>query len=291
MAKAADEKKTAASKTAPKRKTKSEREKELDKMVRGFKPYYVDVTGEYISTISGSRPEDTAKLISKPSKTVNEELHKIMKAQVELCLQKGDIEGATAAVDAFQNSGNDFSNPLHVFQRDEQCGRRPFQGAYMFFGAFRDTIKMAYPKDFNIYIKVKNTSGPSIKHLRKSVRVAPDHIFLMKDEDNYMEESDIVIENQHPVPPDVKGFSRFEILPKGAIVKYRLEVHSCTQFNALADLELVKKVIIQSALHGIGSRRASGYGQWKVKKIEFHEMAAMEGSDGQKEDEDVSKAA
>lgn len=245
--------------------------------------YQIVIKGESLGDWSASNAENIDVLIKGTNKPVQDLIYKIAQKQVELALQVGDIDSATSAVEQFvlkQGEWLGYSAPKHVFKIDRQVGSI-YQGAHCFFGAFRDAGKFMYAgqKDSIFYErggggkKKKAENGedeeetkqkPSNKHLRKRIRVTPNHVFLYRPDGTRIEKADEV-QGQNPVPPDVKGFAYYEVVHHPFMFTFNLQVLPEGIFQAfLSDTDRVEKVLRQSTFHGIGGRRSAGYGAWRI---------------------------
>lgn len=234
--------------------------------------YAIRVKGKSLSDWSGAVPEDIATLINKPSKDSESLLFQIVKTQIELLCQKGDTEGAMEAFNKWkekEKQSDEYRNPLNTFKRDHQNGKAPYQGAHCFFGAIRD----ASGKMFDLYYKSSKDRGEkaSDKHLRKSIMILPNHIFLYRDEKRVMVPDKI--EGQQPTE-DVKGFARYEVIHHPFEFEFTVHVMPAGPFKKfLSDKTAVLNSIKNSTMHGQGSRRSAGYGMWEVTEAKVEDWS------------------
>lgn len=237
--------------------------------------YTFVVTGKSEAHMSGATPRDIDSLLSTPDKSIEEAYHKVMDAQVAQCLQAGDVDGATLAIEKYEKKMAEragiYRCPLNCFKRDIQDGNTPYIGAHAIFGGFRDSAKFLFPEYFYEQAKGK-AKRPSAKHLRKFVIVRPNHVFLHRptiDGTNNIIRDIDVIEDQQPIPKDVPGFARYEVIRHPFMFMYYISINPNGPFKGLlSNKAKVKQAIRQGANHGLGSRRSAGCGLWTVTNIE-----------------------
>lgn len=233
-------------------------------------PYAINVVGEAEGPFRGAVPKSIEALIEKPSKDTASLIYTTVKAQIEMCVQAGDVAGAWEAIKKYQEEEFRYSCPLNTFKRDHQNGNWPYQGAHTIVGAFRDATRFLMPE----YFYEKNTTGgtknPSKTHFRKFVKVLPNHIFFHRPDINgpVIEEPD-EIEGQQPTP-DVKGFARFETIYNPFQFQFRLVIAPKGPFEKLlSNRESVVDCLHQAVNHGLGASRAAGYGMWRIVSTEL----------------------
>lgn len=239
----------------------------MPKKKREEKSYTIHVVGEAESPFRGAVPKSIDNLVKKPGKDVATLVYQVSKSQVELCLQAGDIAGAVEAIKKYQEQQHEFANPLNVFKRDHQNGNWPYQGAHTVFGAFRDAARFLFPEFF--WQKGKGKADrPSNTHLRKFVKVTPNHIFFHRpDMSNGVITKPDGIEGQQPVGA-VKGFARYEVIESPFQFAFKMAVNPKGPFgNFLGNKDLVIETIKQSVNHGLGSSRSAGYGMWEIADL------------------------
>ena len=227
--------------------------------------FTLHVVGEAEGPFSGSRPENIDQLISKPDKDTASLLYQIAKTQIELCCQKGDTEGALIALQKYQEKEFSYAAPLNVFPKDNQNGAYPYIGAHCVFGAIRDAMRLAFDDEIKFYRK-KGDDAPSKKHLRDFVFVKPHHIFMYRPALDGTVISKVDEEQGQQPCGDVKGFSRYEVIHPPFQFQFNVNVVPKGPFKTL-NPKLMKEVISQAVNHGLGSRRAAGYGMWKIVSI------------------------
>jgi hypothetical protein len=228
--------------------------------------YTIRVQGESESNWSGAKPESIDPLLlSQSNKNTSGERWKIIQCQIDLLLQKGKTKEAMDALDVYVKETNEqYQCPLNTFQRDMQNGQHPYIGAHSFFGAFRDAAYYLYSEFF--YSK-KGDKTPSKKHFRKKVKIKPYHIFLHRN-GKEIENIDFV-DGQQPVG-EVKGFSKYEVINHPFDFEFNLIINpKGLFFDLLSDQKKIIEILYQSTYHGIGARRAAGYGAWAIKKYEI----------------------
>jgi len=233
-------------------------------MAKEAKSYTIHVVGEAESPFRGAVPESIDSLIEKPTKDVATLIYNAVKAQVELCVQAGDVAGAWESIKKYQEEQFQYSCPLNTFKRDHQNGNWPYQGAHTIYGAFRDGARFLFPEYF--YEKKKGrTDRPSNKHLRKFVVVRPNHIFFVRPDINgaIIEQVDEV-EGQQPVN-DVKGFARYEVINNPFQFQFTMAVNPKGLFEKfLKNQDKVCEALTQGVNHGLGASRGAGYGMWRI---------------------------
>lgn len=230
--------------------------------------YAINVEGESMTDWSGSRPENIDSLLNRPDKDITALQFMVTKTQVELLCQKGDTLAATEILAKYKKDQEEaergYKCPLNVFQRDNQNGKAPYQGAHCFFGAFRDAAGHLN----EIYYKKAADRGTkaSDKHLRKFVRIVPNHVFLYRNGKKITEVDGI--EGQQP-SEDVKGFAKYEVIKHPFTFKFRMQIIPAGPFKEfLADRDKVIEALKCSTFNGEGSRRSAGYGGWRITKAE-----------------------
>lgn len=231
--------------------------------------YTIHVVGEAESPFRGAVPETIDSLIEKPSKDVATLIYNAVKAQVELCVQAGDVAGAWEAIKKYQAEQFQYSCPLNTFKRDHQNGNQPYQGAHTVFGAFRDAARFLYPDAF-WQQKKGHTDKPSNTHLRKFVKVLPNHIFFHRPDitNGVVKEADGV-EGQQPAG-NVKGFARYEVINDPFQFQFKVMVNPKGLFQGLlGDRDKVVEILNQAVNHGLGASRSAGYGMWKIVDLEI----------------------
>jgi hypothetical protein len=231
--------------------------------------YHYELVGEFTSPLRGGVPDDCKKLVEKGTKDMNDIYYKIMCAEVEACLQKGDTKGAQEIADDYTNLRiAPYNNPLNVFKQDKQNGSYPYMGAHWLFGAIRDGAKFIFPEHFyGGGVKGK----PSADHFRKFVDVVPYHIFLHRPEyeknnKNIVKKFDDV-DDQQP-SKKVGGFSRYEYIE--CPLQFYAEVLVSPRgpfLKLLEDPDNMREIIQQARNHRLGTCRSAGYGQWKIIRL------------------------
>ena len=236
-------------------------------------PYTYEIIGEAESAWSGSQPADHQKLIKKKDKDVKSLYFQVLKSEVELKAQSGDIVGALESIDTYLTQEFEYANPLNIFRKDNQCGDIPYIGAHMVFGAIRDAITDSFYKDFGLYKKQgvdKNTTGTSYQKLKTLIRVKPNHIFLhrpaLNGEKSRLRKIDF-IDTQQPCG-QVRGFSQYEVIEPPFQFRFKVHIIPLPPYEkSLNDRKLMEAVIRQSVYHGISARRSAGYGEWEIVKM------------------------
>jgi hypothetical protein len=227
--------------------------------------YSIRVKGESLTDWSGAVPEDIQSLLMKPSADAANLLFEIVKTQVELLCQKGDTLGAMEAFEKWRveslKETQTYKAPLNCFKRDHQNGQSPYQGGHCFYGAFRD----AAGELFEIYYKKKGdlqNGKSSDKHLRKSVRIIPNHVSLFRN-GKKIDKPDKV-EDQQPTE-GTPGFARYEVIHHPFSFEFTIQVLPKGPFKSfLSDRKRVIEALYSSTLNGQGSRRSAGYGGWRI---------------------------
>lgn len=241
-------------------------------MAKEVKAYTVKVVGAAESPFRGAVPESLEGLIEKPSKDVSTLIYSAVKAQVDLCVQSGDVAGAWEAIKRYQDEQFQFSCPLNTFKRDMQNGEIPYQGAHTVFGAFRDAARFLFPDFFYEKGVTGGTNRPSKTHLRKFVKVLPNHIFYYRPtiSDALITKPDGV-EGQQPTP-DVRGFARYEVINDPFQFQFKIAIQPKGLFEKfLGNQDKVKEALYQCVNHGLGASRAAGYGMWRIADMEIVE--------------------
>lgn len=232
--------------------------------------YAVEVKGKAISSWSGSVPENIDKLINKTPKDTVTLMFEVVKTQVELLLQQGKTAEAMEAIHAYLNKEFVYPCPLNTFRRDEQNGRCLYQGAHSFYGAFRDTAGKLY----DLYYQKKGdlqAGKASDKHLRDSVVIYPNHVFLYRDGKKIVTPDDI--EGQQPTE-DVSGFSKYEVIHPPFEFAYTVHVLAKGPFQKfLEDKDRVVQSLKYSSLRGQGSRRSANYGHWEPVSVKIKDWS------------------
>lgn len=239
---------------------------------KDLKSYAIRVKGESLTDWSGAVPENIEALIKKPSKDTATLLYQIVKTQVELLCQQGKTVEAMEALEKYREQEHVYSAPLCTFKRDNQNGQAPYQGAHCFYGAFRDAAGAL----FELYYKKAADRGmkASDKHLRKYVRIIPNHIFLYRDGKKILKPD--LIEGQQPVD-DVRGFARYEVIRHPFSFNFAVQVFVAGPFKEfLADKSKVMEALYSATLNGEGSRRSAGYGGWKITDMKVEDWAINE---------------
>ena len=233
--------------------------------------YAVRVKGASLTDWRGAVPESIDALIKKPNKDTATLYYQIIKTQVELFLQQGKTDEAMEAVKKYEELEYAYAAPLNTFKKDLQNGGAPYQGAHCFFGAFRDAAGSV----FELYYKKKWDDKPSDKHLRKYVRVMPNHIFLYRNADKILEPDGI--EGQQPVD-DVKGFARYEVIHHPFTFDFVVQILAAGKFKEfLSDRNKVLEAIYCSSFNGQGACRSAGYGGWKVVEASVGDWLVTQG--------------
>jgi hypothetical protein len=231
--------------------------------------YYVDLYIRGESPVSAAVPENVDGLLTKPDKPTAELLFQILKADVEKLLQVGETAAARKLLIDFQNREEKqaYMKPKMAFKRDKASGSI-FLGAHCLYGAFRDASKFIQDKTFYVKGKKGYTTYPSAKHLRKFMNIRPPHMIFMRDGKPITEPDRV--EDQQPVGPEVKGFSSYEIVDLPWSIHARIQIAPPGPFQEfLSDPARVEASILQASNHGLGARRAAGYGMWRAERIEF----------------------
>ena len=232
--------------------------------------YVIKVKGESLSDWRGAVPADIDPLVKKPSKDVASLIYQIAKTEVELLLQKGDVQKAVESVKKYQEQGHEYAAPLNCFKRDNQNGGAPFMGAHSFIGAFRDSAIFLHPEAF---FQKKGDGKPARKHLRKFLTVRPFHVFLYRDGEKIFNTDEI--EGQQPVGDAVKGFARYEVIHFPFLFDFNLTIIPKGPFaKFLGSVDEVISTLHHSTYMGIGSCRGANYGAWEIKEYEVDLLEA-----------------
>jgi len=228
--------------------------------------YTVKVRGRSESDFRGARPVSIEPLLEKPGRNEKSLIYKVVTAQVELCKQNADIEGAWEAIKKYRDADfGGYQAPLNVFQKDNQNGGCPYIGGHAVFGGLRDAAGWLFPQFF--YEKVPGkTKRPSKTHFRKFVIVRPNHIFFYRNGEKIIKAHGV--EDQQPTPA-VKGFARYEVIHHPFDFSFTISINDNGLFaKLLKDKKKVKDIIYQGANHGLGACRSAGYGQWEITNYE-----------------------
>jgi hypothetical protein len=223
--------------------------------------YMVRVKGEAEMPFRGGKPDDIDALVKNPGKNTKALIFLAAKAQVEMCLQKGDVQGAWEAIETYANSEFEFNNPLNCFGKDKQHGDRPYIGGYQIVGALRESAHWL----FDCFYGKKGDGKPAKRHFRKFIQVKPHHIFMRRN-GGFVEEVDGII-GQQPTEA-VKGFARYEYIDP--VFKFDFDVHVNPVgplANTLASQDNVVDMIQQAARQGLMRGRGIGCGGWVAKDI------------------------
>ncbi len=220
--------------------------------------YALKIQGHGTEPWSAPRPDDVKALVTKPSNTYQEMKNLIVKTEVELlCAEKKTLE-AHEILEKYK-ALPDYRFPLNKWNRDRQDSHAIYQGAHCFYGAFRDACGDLFQP---FYEKRGDTTKPSDKHLRRQVKVIPNHIFLLRSGKKLLEGD--FIDAQQPVG-DVPGFARYEVIEPPFHFEYIMRIMVAGKFrDFLADKKYVIRAIEASTLNGQGSRRSAGFGGWEI---------------------------
>lgn len=244
-------------------------------MANKIQSYTIRVIGEAEAPVRGAVPHSIDDLIKKPSKDVASLIFSAAKAQVELCVQSGDIAAAWEAIEKYQKQSFEYVAPLNEFKHDKQNGHAPYMGAHCYFGAFRDAADFLFD---DIFYKGSADKGkkPSKKHLRKAVCVRPNHIFFYRpDLNGAMITKADEVEGQQP-SPEVKGFARYETIYPPFQFQFFVNINPRGPFEKfLSDRDKVVETIYQAANHGHGATRSGGYGLWQVVDIKIEDGLSL----------------
>jgi len=238
-------------------------------MAKETKSYTIKVVGESESPFRGAVPEDTKILIGKPKANVAELTFQIVKTQVELLLQTGDTAAAWETLKKYQDTDKEkeYNNPLNCFKRDHQNGNWPYQGAHTVYGAFRDGSRFIFPEFFYEKGVTGGTKRPSKTHLRKFIKILPNHIFFQRNGDVVTKPDGI--HGQQPTP-DVKGFARYEYVNDPFQFEFKLTVNPKGLYEKfLSNQDKVMEGLRQGVNHGLGASRSAGYGMWHIVSTEI----------------------
>lgn len=241
-------------------------------MAKKRSPYTFEVLGQAETTFRGPRPKNPELLTEKPDKTHQSYINKIIKAQIESCLQAGNIEDAWKVLKKWQEDTGIYGNPLNVFQRDTQFGDTPYIGAHAFVGALRDSASWLF--DCFYEKKEGKSKNLSSKHFKKSLSVRPFHVFFYRPDmkgDLITKPDDVAC--QQPTT-GVGGFSQNEEIYAPFQFKFFVNINPGAKYNGafekiLGESDKVKSIIEQASLHGLGACRGVGYGMWKIVDIKL----------------------
>lgn len=239
--------------------------------------YTIHAIGESESAFRGARPESIDPLLEKPDKDTKTLIFQAAKAQVELCLQSGDIAAAWEAIRKYQEQEFSYQSPLNCFQKDNQNGNIPYIGGHAVFGAIRDAAKFLYSPFYD----KKGSKNPAKKHFRKSIKIRPTHIFFYRPnlDGSLITEIDEV-QGQQPTE-EVKGFAKYEAINSPFQFQFFVNINPKGPFEKLlSDTDKMIEIINQASNHGLGAGRGVGYGIWKVLNVEVKKGVVSE--EGQK---------
>jgi hypothetical protein len=241
--------------------------------------YIIEVVGKAEGPHSAAKPASIEPLIEKSrEKNFTKLMYGVLEKQVDMYLTKGDTEGALQCISDFRNKlehTETYDAPLNAFQRDHQNGGGLFIGAHCPFGSFRDTATNLAWEHFYQKGKTGYTNPhthPSPTHLRRVVKVVPNHIFFYRPDLNgkLITAPDIEKDGQQPIGA-VKGFQQYEVLNPPFQFKFSIGVFPKGKYfsKLLADRDTVMEIVRQMPLAGLGARRSAGHGYWSFVSCEI----------------------
>lgn len=228
--------------------------------------YSIDITGHGASPMSGSVTSDFSGLIKEGDKNIKRLLFDVLEETVKQMCQAGRVEEALESIKAYQEKQFEYSCPLLIFRRDRQCGDSPYIGAHMAWGAIHEAMKRSFGEEVGLYKKGK-TGGVTHTELAHHVKVRPNHIFLCRPDGSTIMKPDR-IDDQLP-SPEVRGFTRYEVIEPPFNFSFSVLIDACEPFPALADEDLMQAIIRRAKYHGLGSRRAAGFGDWEIDEMKI----------------------
>lgn len=224
----------------------------------------IEVKGSGVSPMSGSVASDFSGLIKEGDKNIKRLLFEVLEETVKQMCQAGKVEEALEAIKTYQEKQFEYACPLLVFRRDKQTHDAPYVGAHMVWGAIHEAMKRSFGAEVGLYKKGK-TGGVTHTELAHHVKIQPHHILLYRPDGNVIFGPDR-IDDQLP-SPEVRGFTRYEVIEPPFKFMFSVLVDGCEPFPALADADLIQAIIKRAKYHGLGSRRAAGFGDWEIEEM------------------------